>query len=89
MVFMHEFKPWLKLKHMSQISSVNIHCTIFSVSQVSIEFNRNEMKRKSLLMGDMNHQCGSDSNQGTDYIANDFIIISSWISGFLWHKLKI
>ena len=26
----------------------------------------------------------SDSIQGTDYITNDYIVISSWISGFLW-----
>ena len=35
---------------------------------------------------DVLHRSGS--NQGTDYIANDCIVLSSWISSFLWHKLK-
>ena len=31
----------------------------------------------------------SDSNQGTDYMVNDYIVLSSWISGFLRYQLKI
>ena len=43
--------------------------------------------KQKTVEGHLTHRL--DSIQVTDYINNDYIVLSSWILGFLGQKLKI